>query len=52
MVGSGAKKCSRDIGKERDGDFSSGLGELMVSVQNPNEHFQEVFGYTNTETLE
>lgn len=34
----------RDIGKEQDGEFSSGIGELM-SVQHRNEHFQEVLGY-------
>lgn len=36
----------RDIGKEQDGEFHLGLGELMTSVQHQNEHFQEVVGYT------
>lgn len=35
----------RDIGKQRDGELSLGLGELTISVQHRNEHFQEVVGY-------
>lgn len=36
----------RNTGKEQDGEFSLGLGELMMSVQHRNEDFQEVLGYT------
>lgn len=33
------------IGEATDGEFRLGRGELRVSVQHPNRHFQEVIGY-------